>query len=231
MEVKVMEKARIEIIKVQHILDSDPDTSFIGEYTDKADEWNICRHCGEYLFDAEAGNRKVEDLENEVHELQDALNEFSSGEKGNGYIKTKNKILELEKEIKSIELHDCYSYSREYDYFRPYSGGEEEGTEEYIKYGKQDFKRMEEYTRGEWCFIGINAYAEVSYSIGNGNRRLETFTSSGLWGIESDSGEYLEEVAEEELTDLKSHLEQFNVNISDFDEKAKEAKQKPDFTQ
>ena len=61
--------------------------------------------------------------------------------------------------------------------------------------------------------IGIVAVAEVSYPIGGGSRRIEWFSSSGLWGIESDSSEeYLTEVEKEELADLKDHLTHFGVN-------------------
>jgi len=110
------------------------------------------------------------------------------------------------------------SRGRYYRGFRPYAGGEKVGTKEYYKYGMQDFKRYEGLNNGDWCFIGIEAEALVSYEVGNGSSRLETFTSGGLWGVESDSGEHLEEIKKEELDDLKTHLKQFNVDLSNWDE-------------
>ena len=107
---------------------------------------------------------------------------------------------------------------REYRGFIPYAGGEKPGTKDFYKYGMEDFKRMEGLERGDWSFIGIRAEAQVSYGQNGNSRRLEWFTSGGLWGIESDSGEYLKEVAKDELADLRAHLEQFNVDTSNFDE-------------
>jgi hypothetical protein len=102
--------------------------------------------------------------------------------------------------------------------FQPYAGGEEVGTEEYYKYGMQDYKRMEAYDRDEWFYMGIKVEAEISYEINEqGQRRLETLASMGLWGVESDSDEeYLKSVEEEELADLKGHLEVFGVDTLDF---------------
>lgn len=82
------------------------------------------------------------------------------------------------------------------------------------KYAKQDRERLENYGR-TWEMLGCTAKAEVSYSIGGGNRRIEWLTSGGLWGIESDSGkEYLTEVENEQLADLADHLAHFEIEIS-----------------
>jgi hypothetical protein len=85
------------------------------------------------------------------------------------------------------------------------------------KYIKQDFDRMESYNNCNWQMIGIRAKAEVSYPIGNNNRRLEHFTSGGLYGIESDvNNKYKSEIIQDELADLKNHLLQFNVSLQNF---------------
>jgi hypothetical protein len=105
--------------------------------------------------------------------------------------------------------------------FLPYAGGEKQGTKDYYKYGMQDYKRMEELNNGDWQFIGIRAEAEVSYKTINGSR-LEHLTSGGLWGIESDAGDYLNEIMKEELSDLKNHLQNFNVDTSTWDELTKD---------
>lgn len=92
------------------------------------------------------------------------------------------------------------------------------------RYCRSDFERAEAYSNGHWHMIGIVAKATVSRPIGNSARRLETLQSSGLWGIESDSDTaYLMEVAQEELHDLKSHLECFNVDLAGFDKKSRVA--------
>jgi len=92
-------------------------------------------------------------------------------------------------------------------------------------YCKADYERILALDRGDFCYIGIKAKAVVSIPIPNnpGCVRLETLTSGGLWGVESDSGDYLDEVAQEELNDLKSHLKAFGVYIRNFNQFAKEA--------
>ncbi len=93
------------------------------------------------------------------------------------------------------------------------------------EYCRQDYKRMEALNEGEWAYVGIQAEARVSYPSGpNGHRRIEWFTSGGLWGIENDSGdEYLTGIAKDELSNLREHLNAFNVDTSEFDELAIEA--------
>jgi hypothetical protein len=52
---------------------------------------------------------------------------------------------------------------------------------------------MESLHRNDWGFIGISA--EAVYSIGNTHAVLQSVTSGGLWGIESDSDRtYFEEI-------------------------------------
>ena len=106
----------------------------------------------------------------------------------------------------------------EHTCFRPYAGGEKPGTKNYYEYGMQDYKRMEGLNNGDWCYIGIMAEAVVKYpdSTDCGSYRLETLTSGGLWGIESDSEEsYLESIEQEELADLKNHLATFGIEWND----------------
>ena len=73
--------------------------------------------------------------------------------------------------------------------------------------------------------MGIEAEAVVSYAInGQGNRRFETLSSGGLWGIKSDFREYLEEIKKEELDGLKVHLGVFGVDLSNWDELTEDIK-------
>ena len=113
--------------------------------------------------------------------------------------------------IQSIEIKREIDEYADLSFLTDHLGGEE--------YAEQDDQRVAAY--GDWWMLGIMARAEVSYAIGQGNSRLESLTSGGLWGIESDSGaEYIETVAREELADLKAHLGHFSVDLSNFDELA-----------
>ena len=82
------------------------------------------------------------------------------------------------------------------------------------KYLAQDAERMAAYRRDEWNYQGCIAIAVVSRPIGQGSRRLQEFTSGGLWGIESDSdADYLRSVERDELADLAAHLKAFGIEM------------------
>lgn len=95
---------------------------------------------------------------------------------------------------------------RECRFFKPYAGGEKEGTKDYYKYGMQDYKRAEGLNRGDWCFMVVHAEAEII--TGTKKCGLVNRISSGhLGGIESDSGrEYIDEMRGEHLAELRSTL-------------------------
>jgi hypothetical protein len=79
------------------------------------------------------------------------------------------------------------------------------------QYKAQDARRLADYGK-DWSMMGCYAEAEVSYPIGQGNRRLQIFRSGGLYGIESDTDHvYRREVEKAELEDLATHLRAFGV--------------------
>lgn len=79
-------------------------------------------------------------------------------------------------------------------------------------FGEEGQERLRQFYRGDvWC-EGVWANAEVV--IGGVIQRIR---SGGLWGIESDSGkEYFNEVAQEELNDLKAILMEMGFGEADF---------------
>lgn len=81
------------------------------------------------------------------------------------------------------------------------------------RYIKEDMQRLEKFNSGELCSYGCMAEAEVSYPLNeNRDRKIERFTSGGLWGIESDTNQsYREDTAKEQLEDLREHLKRFNI--------------------
>lgn len=73
-------------------------------------------------------------------------------------------------------------------------------------------ERLRQYQAEGFHYLGIRAEAIVSYPAGNGCRRCEKLTSSGLWGIESDSSEeYIRGVENEEINELAAHLAHFGI--------------------
>jgi hypothetical protein len=89
-----------------------------------------------------------------------------------------------------------------YEFFNP-----QEGACETQEQAEADYKRMMEFERGNVYCLGIRAEAFIQTS-GNGQIWLcNTVSSSGLWGIESDSEKsYFEEIANEEIAELKNLL-------------------------
>jgi hypothetical protein len=82
------------------------------------------------------------------------------------------------------------------------------------EYYKRDQERKASYGN-QWEMLGCVAEAQVSRPIGQGSRRLETLTSGGLWGIESDSDrDYMKQVEHEQLSDLAEHLNAFGIEVT-----------------
>lgn len=100
----------------------------------------------------------------------------------------------------------------EYRYFNPCRNYDECTLEDKATYTEQDYQRAEKLNAGDWCYMGCRVVATVSYPSGNGHRRLQEFSSCGLWGIESDSNaDHVAEVEAHEIADLVAHLEQFEI--------------------
>jgi hypothetical protein len=75
--------------------------------------------------------------------------------------------------------------------------------------------RKEAYDRGDFYFVGVRAEADVA--IGG---IIQTLTSGGLWGIESDSGDdYIREVAGEEWRELRRILTDVGVPTAQLPDK------------
>jgi hypothetical protein len=69
--------------------------------------------------------------------------------------------------------------------------------------------RRSEYENGDFTFVGVRAEAEVVIE-----GVVQTITSGGMWGVESDSKEYIEEVAVEEYAALREILTSIGVSTS-----------------
>jgi hypothetical protein len=125
--------------------------------------------------------------------------------------------------LQKDEDYELPSKGREYRFFNPCAGGEKEGTKDYQKYGKEDFKRMEDLNNGQWEFIGIKAFAEVHTSQDGNDWLINSVSSGGLWGIESDSDkDYLKEVEQEQIAELKIVLKEFGFSDKEINKAIKE---------
>ena len=112
--------------------------------------------------------------------------------------------------VSELSEDDCLpERCREYRFFVPAMTGDQTGNPESPK---QDFERMEAYNRGDWQMLGIIAKAEIFNPVTN---CTQTIRSGGLWGVESDGGEYLKEVAKEQLSELQAELQALNGGIGE----------------
>lgn len=81
--------------------------------------------------------------------------------------------------------------------------------------------RMEAWQNDEWEFIGVVAVAEIAIPIGGESYVTHTLRSAGVWGIESDAGDYLATVFAEEKAELLAQLKTLGVALEagDFEQK------------
>jgi hypothetical protein len=193
-------------VKVYVETDTSPDTSCIGEYTDHFSEWCIVRNTGEY-------GAIILKRQSLIEKINDRISELEETESDTVPILPENcrkieRMLARRQKVESSGEMELPSRGREYRYFKPYAGGHNEGTPEYKKYGRQDYEHMEGLARGDWSFVGVYAVAEIGIQDGNrSDYTIQKISSSGLWGIESDSGKYIEtEIIPDELASLKIQL-------------------------
>lgn len=101
------------------------------------------------------------------------------------------------KHIESVKVRTIPDGSPDASYL------EQEGFEE----------RLAQYRAGEFNFIGVQVEARI-----NVNGLSQKISSGGLWGIEDDSSqEHLDEVAQEELQELKSQLAALDFSQDQLD--------------
>jgi hypothetical protein len=110
----------------------------------------------------------------------------------------------------NVSLHwdEDYDYSRVHpkEFYVP-------GTPEY----DLELERYDSFGT-KWTFMACRAVATVHVPQGLGHVRMQDFASGGLSGIESDllDDSHRMHIELEELNDLKSYLELFNVDTSRF---------------
>lgn len=185
--------ARILSVKIAVTPDTDPDTSFLGRYTDVlADRGAIVRATGEFYADVRRRENIIELC---------ALKESSAETPERAaYWRAKGERLAA----KWADVNRVPKRSREYRFFVPYAGGEKPFTPGFRKCAKQNFERMESLCRGDWCFLCVRAEAEVVFK---GSKAVQSLSSGCLCGVKSDAGDCFEEVTKERKAELSRILE------------------------
>jgi len=207
---------RILSVTVKRMFDESPDTSYMGKYSDRAEtEYAIDRAADTFQGDIDNGLEWIDRIVSRLEDMRDTV----SGEDPNydavwdGSI---HEALNIVESMKDEEPFNVYWNRREYRYFNgPVENYKGETPENIRKYVRQDYERMESANRGDWCFIGIRADAKIGipeayrrvHPLDPGSMTVQTVTSGGLWGIESDSDDgHIQETEKEELSDLKNQL-------------------------
>lgn len=88
--------------------------------------------------------------------------------------------------------------------------------EERARYEAADAERLADYGSG-WHMLGVIARARVFIPAGGTSFRVLTLESAGLWGIESDSGDYLREVYVEQKAELMAELQTLGAALASGD--------------
>lgn len=199
-----MPKIKIREIRTVSTIDEYADTSYLGEYTDNPQDEAIDRASGEFIGDIDRRHTLIESIQEKI--LYDDL--------------SAERIEQMKERIAKIEKTGANEYpthSREYRFFLPYAGGEkwQDGkNKNFRQYAMQDYNRMESLNNGRWVFLHI--FAEAIITIGDSDI-LQTITSGGLSGIESDAEDWIAEVKKEEVSSLKAELLNLGATSEDFD--------------
>jgi hypothetical protein len=78
-------------------------------------------------------------------------------------------------------------------------------------------ERMDRWEAEDWWYVGVVAVANLLVPIGGGSFRIMTLKSGGLWGIESDCGDYIREVFEDEKDNLLAELKTLGEALASGD--------------
>ena len=180
---------RILSVSIRQILDESPDTSWIGEYSSSPDrlfaiDRNHSEDCPRFWPN--------EDIPEDTPECDCApvpsreLDYFNPGSV---------ESFKLDASWIPAEITDAAERKTYWD-------------KAMRQNARQDYERMEELNNGYFHFVGVRAEAQIAIDTATrGVATLQTVSSPGLWGIESDSeNSYLNEVEQDELSNLRHDL-------------------------
>jgi len=198
---------RISKVTVKRMVDTDPDTSYLGEYSNDAEtEYAIDRKHSQDCQNLEENHRQaVDQLERVIAYLETVRQAGEPPENvyWSAADESQDVLIELQDELQECDCNGGDMERNEYRYFNGnvenYKGETPEKIREYVR---QDYERNERLNRGDWCYIGMRVEAEIVI-----DNVCQEITSGGLWGIESDSGkDYLAEIESDELYELRKQL-------------------------
>lgn len=167
--------------------DEYPDLSYLGTFSDRPEGRDSIPHGHNYCENCpDRRNRRIE-----VVSLPDGTGGYWAHEDGS--------VLCMSPDPDDIEYGDIDSYVA--------SPVPEDGTYRYFnpatEYGAQDYERMTDHGRHEWCMVGVVVEATLTNEEGFSRKFCHA-----MFGIEYDSDEsYFEEVAEDLLYEIRQDVQ------------------------
>lgn len=178
---------RIHKVTIKRMVDTNPDTSYLGEYSDSPK--------GEFAID----RRHNDDCPRFWAEadIPDDARECDCCAIGSREYRYFNPATTEPFDPEASWIPDSIINRREY------------WRDAMEKNARADYARAESLNAGQWCHLGIEADATVLVPSSRGQMSglIQHITSGGLWGIESDSGaSYIGEIEKEQLAELREQL-------------------------
>ena len=208
---------RIHAVTLQRMTDSNPDTSWLGHYSSRAEtDYAIDRR---HSLECQSANPEAKTA---IEQLERAIAYLESRKEDVGYDRdnetwtalddSQDVLITLQSELEECDCGERGDMERgEYRYFNGcienYQG---ETPEDIRKYVRQDYERMESLNRGDWGYIGVRAEAEILIPASGEPAHYvrQEITSGGLWGVESDSDAgYISEIEAEQVAELREQLQ------------------------
>jgi len=210
------------------MVDESPDTSWLGEYSSSCkSQFTIDRaHSEDCIENDTPQKEKLEHIADAIESDRPVCNDHTQQydcdcndcQEEKAYTDAMYAVRELAEcdcgEHGDMSRNEFRYFNPSFNYVdtktdRPSSGLTSEDVRKYVR---QDYDRLERLNRGDWCFIGLRAEAEIG--IGDFakypakfNCTVQHISSGGLWGIESDSNKsYFESVGKDELANLREQL-------------------------
>lgn len=227
---------RIYAVVVRTHVDDCPDTSYLGEYSNRpTSEFSIDRahdlDCASQTYNPQTieAKRILEHAQQTVGDLHNTVFAQYNGTLANEKLDTEREALdaaydELGELLDFVSECDCGKSGDmergQYRYFNPSFNyvdkngkalrglpGSSDTPNDIHRYVRQDYERMERLNRGDWCYLGVTAEAEIGIASNAPYFTMQRIHSGGLWGIESDSEQsYIAQEKQNQLADLKTQL-------------------------
>lgn len=235
-------KKRILSVTLKRMVDDSPDTSWLGEYSNRStSEFSIDRaHSEDCIENDSIQKDKLERIESAIEndrplcedhtDVSDTDCEVCQEEKdySNAMVEVSD-LRECDCSGGDMERHQYRYFNPSFNYVDKQGHALPENTpEEVRKYVRQDYERMEDLNKGHWCFMGIGTEAQVS--IPSGSSSVTSKVSSGFcFGVESDAGQtHIDEMEQEQLYELKTQLKSLGFSSRAISQAFKNIERKED---